>query len=676
MQLKKITLDNFRPFKGHHEMIFSTSEDKNVTLVLAENGAGKTTLAQAFQWVLYGKTDGFINKSLLNTLVEKDMIANDMQTVSVSLEIEHNDIDYTITRSQVYKKDSLGNMKAESPKFSVSEKDSYGQTKYHEYAESTSIINSILPEDLSKYFFFDGERINDMSKQVLSGSKAIDFKEAVQNILGLDALSQALDHLNPSLSASVIGRYNSQIDDNGSQEAKELRRRFYNNNEKIEKNKVRIAELEDQIEFYKRSIDECKEKLINFKDIEEQQQRLNVLENDLSHLKDMKQKNISNFTFAFSSVTYKFLSKKMIKEAVEDLSSSGDLDNGIPDIRKSTIDFLRKRGTCICGADLSDNNSDAVKHLEELLKFIPPQSLGTQINFFKQAAKNSLRSSENFFENMKDNISTIRSIDNQVDEKEHTIAEYNTNILKNKNVEIVDIKNNQTEYEKALRLSENELIELKSDISLREKDNSKINSDLTKLELQEKKNDSFEIQRKYAKAAYEMIKDSYEYRENEVRNKLEQEINTLFESIYDGGVTISIDNNYRIKTYVDELENETSSIDSNTAKSYSVIFAFIVGVIKMAREKAAKKDSIDAPTNGEYPLVMDAPLSSFDQKRIKNICDVIPGIARQVIIFIKDKPDGEIAQKYLNDKVGIEYNLSLRTPEVPLDSVISRGGDK
>ena len=150
----------------------------------------------------------------------------------------------------------------------------------------------------------------------------------------------------------------------------------------------------------------------------------------------------------------------------------------------------------------------------------------------------------------------------------------------------------------------------------------------------------------------------------------------MFESIYDGGVTISIDNNYRIKTYVDELENETSSIDSNTAKSYSVIFAFIVGVIKMAREKTAKKDSIDATTNGEYPLVMDAPLSSFDQKRIKNICDVIPGIARQVIIFIKDKPDGEIAQKYLNDKVGIEYNLSLRTPEVPLDSVISRGGDK
>ena len=73
MLLKKLTLTNFRPFKGDHVIEFSTDKEKNITLVMAENGAGKTTLAQAFQWVLYSKTDGFKNKSVLNSIVEKEI---------------------------------------------------------------------------------------------------------------------------------------------------------------------------------------------------------------------------------------------------------------------------------------------------------------------------------------------------------------------------------------------------------------------------------------------------------------------------------------------------------------------------------------------------------------------------------------------------------------------------
>ena len=58
--------------------------------------------------------------------------------------------------------------------------------------------------------------------------------------------------------------------------------------------------------------------------------------------------------------------------------------------------------------------------------------------------------------------------------------------------------------------------------------------------------------------------------------------------------------------------------------------------------------------NDEFALIMDAPLSSFDPKRIDNICDVIPEIADQVILFINPK-DGAIVKHRLRDKIGIEY---------------------
>lgn len=54
---------------------------------------------------------------------------------------------------------------------------------------------------------------------------------------------------------------------------------------------------------------------------------------------------------------------------------------------------------------------------------------------------------------------------------------------------------------------------------------------------------------------------------------------------------------------------------------------------------------------------MDAPLSAFDKTRIKNICETIPNIAQQVIMFIKDT-DGEIAEENFKDKIGEKYFIN------------------
>jgi DNA sulfur modification protein DndD len=91
------------------------------------------------------------------------------------------------------------------------------------------------------------------------------------------------------------------------------------------------------------------------------------------------------------------------------------------------------------------------------------------------------------------------------------------------------------------------------------------------------------------------------------------------------------------------------SAETSTAQNISIIFAFIAGVIQMARE--TQKEEGGLLVSEPYPLVMDAPLSAFDKTRIQMVCDVLPKIAEQVIIFIKDV-DGEIAEKHLGSRIG------------------------
>jgi len=74
----------------------------------------------------------------------------------------------------------------------------------------------------------------------------------------------------------------------------------------------------------------------------------------------------------------------------------------------------------------------------------------------------------------------------------------------------------------------------------------------------------------------------------------------------------------------------------------------------MARQSRNPENENEMLVSEPYPLVMDAPLSAFDKKRIKTVCDILPKVAEQVIIFIKDT-DGEIAEINMGEKVGMRY---------------------
>lgn len=671
MLLKKMCLTNFRPFKGNHEMNFSTDINKNITLVMAENGAGKTTLSQAFQWILYGDTEGFKNKSLLNSIVEKEMYKNSKDEVIGLLEMENNNIEYTIIRKQIYKKDMNNIVKPDNSILEIYIKDEKGQIVINNPYKNISTIANILPRSLSKYFFFDGERIEKMAGEVSSG-KSEEFKTAVQNILGLTALTKAIEHLGINKKDSVIGKYIKQMDDNGDGEITELRDKIYSLRESIELNNKKVEKIEEQIGYYEKEIEKAKAEIISFRDVEELQKQLNNLNQNLKFEIQNKKQTITLLTSNFSKQAYSYFSRYLVKEVLQELQKTENIDKGIPSMRAETIKFLMERKKCVCGNDLSDSTSESVQNLIELLKYIPPQSLGTSIKNFQVNSDSRIKHSNNYFLNAESQFSSIRAISNKIENIENEIGNIDQTILNSSNDKVTDLKNREKSMTSTLKGLREEKSKIVSDNLFFAEKQREAELEISRMEVKIEKNKSVEEQLLYAQEAYNKIKARYDFEEAKTREKLEDTINELFKQIYAGGMTINIDEKYKIASYVDELDDSNFNIDSNTAKSYSIIFAFIVGVIKLAKQKVLDKS--EEIITDEFPLVMDAPLSSFDQKRIKNICNVIPDIARQVIIFIKDT-DGNIAKKEMNSKIGIEYNVYLKNKEVPLDSGITKVGE-
>lgn len=691
MLLKRMTLMNFRPFKGKHEIVFSTDKEKNITLVMAENGAGKTTMVQAFQWILYGMTNAFKTESVLNGIIDNGLQVGEEEEVSGILELEHNDSTYYIMRKVRYKKEMPNSAaKRKNVEIEASVKNKEGKTTPINPNRIEYTIASIMPKSLSSYFFFDGERIDDMAKDVVENGKSSEIKDAVQNILGLSAFTKAMEHLNPKSKDSVIGRINSQIGNSGNQEIKEQMTIRENCIEKIEKNNSRIEEIESQRDYYKKQIEESKDKIMKFSEVEDLQKKHNDLSQQLDSERKAKNNAIKMILTTFSNECFGFMSKKIIQDALFELKDTNNIDMGIPDVRDETIKFLLERKKCICGSDLTDPTSECYRNLIELLKYIPPLSLGNAIGNFQKTSKDIITRYDGFGENFVNLVSAMRGYSDKIDRIKHDIGEIDLALLNSKNIEISSLKNRQTEMENTLKNLDDELFSLQLDNHEQNINKGNAEAEISRLNLQIEKNEFYETKLMYAQNAYNIIKATYDELEKNTKDELEETINDLFRKIYAGGLSITLDDKYKIESRVEELETEDMPsdlrIDFNTAKSYSIIFAFIVGIIDLARKKVAKESEKSAKSNendiensdyvitDEYPLVMDAPLSSFDIRRIKNICEVIPNIARQVIIFIKDT-DGEIAKKEMMDKIGIEYNVSLVDKDHHLESKIAKVGE-
>lgn len=299
--------------------------------------------------------------------------------------------------------------------------------------------------------------------------------------------------------------------------------------------------------------------------------------------------------------------------------------------------------------------NDAYKELNDLLEFIPPQSIGTSIGQFVRECELRCKSSDTLFEDISTKFGFIREFDNTYTGYQNQINIIRERLEKMKNVG--ELQARLSNYERALRNLAIERRDLDRNQALLERDKERRETERKELSLKDENNRKIEVYKAYAQYMYETLLALYKEKETETRQQLEQTVNEIFKSIYNGGFSLSIDEKYNIQVLVNEFEGVNEDVETSTAQSISVIFAFIAGVIKMARQSQNPENEM--LVSEPYPLVMDAPLSAFDKTRIRTVCDALPNVAEQVIIFIKDT-DGELAETYMGEKVGSRFEFDKK----------------
>lgn len=638
MLIKKLKLKNFRQYIGEQEIEFSTDRDKNVTVLIGVNTSGKTTLVRAFEWILYN-TNEFDDKNLLNKNIAENMQIGETQAVEGTLVVEHESssgetVTYEITRKQIY------TCTGSTVRASVSEaKISYiqpdGQTKTPLETDFYNNIERILPRKLASYFFFGGERVGSISNKD-------DIESSVKGLMGLDVLSNAMSHLR-----TVINKLKKNMDFSGDQKAQDAQNKLNGAIARKTGCEQELLNVCEQVEYYQSEKEKYAALLRANEETAAAQHRREKLDTIIKSLEERIERDKKDLVSSFSRNSFAFFSLPLLKQAVEMLNNSGDETESVPEMTAASIDYILKRGICICGTCISEGSAAEKNLLIEKAKQ-PPESIGSLVRRYREQAMDYISSSDDYYDSIANRFSTLRSDQRELGLRIDERTSLDESLKGAKDVAILEQQYQNAEQR--VKEFERKRDALNETIGSCKRDISNYEKALDSFGKANQKNARIALNIDYAQAVFDWVSEAYKSRESIVRKKLEEKVNANFGLMYHGSRTVTIDERYRVK-YIDVTTEESDGLKA--VKS----FAFVSGLVDLAKEALSSDTSKEANTGPQYyPLVMDAPFSNVDEIHIRNISKILSDSAEQVIIAVMQK-DWEPASKIMAPLVGKSYRI-------------------
>jgi len=641
---------NFRQYKGETKISFACDKEKNVTIILGNNTFGKTTLLQAFNWCFYEVVVLDNPTHLLNYDIEALMPEGTSTDVEVEITLVHDGTEYILTRTRKFEKYN-GAARALSTFMKISYREKDGQVHPIKDSESVlkSVINNILPQDLSSYFFFDTERVRNISNRK-------DLTDSVKGLLGLSVLDNAIKHLGGrNVKRSVIGQFYDAIDTDGDNKAKELLERIQDAQSRRDVITQQLEQVSSEIKHYETRKDQLEDTLRDNQNTTALQKKRDELEKKITHEEKVQSSQSKSYIDDFNSNSLGFYAQPLITQALNFLREVKIDDKGIKDLSRPTLLEIIERGTCICGTDLSEG-SEALNKIRVEMEYVPPAHIGTTVRNYRDALNAFSRNSERAFLGIKSRYEDIFRSRLRIQEWNDELSEAS---------EKIKGKETMAKYEQ-------ELLDVKSRLR-----DSHAKRDRLIREDESKKNDIERFQKlydslidvsgknritmtyiRYAEEIHSWLTEIYKEKESYIREELESQVNMIFEKMYHGRRRVSLDTKYQVTLLTTIADQERASGESeglNCVKN----FAFIAGLVALAKKRIitqSGENEIDLSSE-PYPLAMDAPFSNADEIHIGNISKELPEIAEQVIMFVMQK-DWRYAESVMRDRVGTMYSLN------------------
>ncbi|MEH2324220.1 MAG: AAA family ATPase [Nostoc sp.] len=648
MKLTSIKLCNFRSFYGTTpEMIIAGGDAQNTTIIHGNNGSGKTSLLNAFTWVLYDKFSAAF--ASIEQLVNKRAIAETQkgQAVECWVEIgwEHEGKRYRVKRAcRGYKNE--GDFDAGKTQLTMWVGGDDGKWNIP-IQQPDDIINQILPATLHQYFFFDGERI----EEIVRSDKKAEIAEATKIFLGVEVINRSIRHLGDAKKT-----LENDLKAIGDSETKQLLRQ----QEKIERERERITkrqtEIKEELEYQQTFKKETSNRLRELSAAKELQERWQNLESqktanqeEYKKTKDALKKVISarGYTVLLSETTSQF------RGIINDLKQRGELTSGIS--REFVNDLLNSQ-RCICGAELHEGNHSHTHVSTWLNKAGSSAVEETAIRMSTQVDEID-KQAIGFWEEVDREQTRINQLRQSISQIEADLDNIQERLRKDANEEISSLQKRLDEIESKIDELNREQGANQQQIAQLTTEIEGLNKQIAKQKLNEDKQTLAQRRINATQDAIERLTEVRNRQEQQFRLQLEKRVQEIFTEISVTPYIPKITDKYEL-ILVENTTGIEAPVAASTGENQILSLSFIASIIDKVREWSEKRKMMMIPDSSTFPIVMDSPFGSLDENSRRHIAKTIPKLANQLIVLVtKTQWRGEVEAE-MTERIGREYVLT------------------
>lgn len=636
MELQYIRIVNWRSFYGDNNFLVSTDPARNVTLIRAENGVGKTSLLAAINWCFFNILPNESEFEDPERLVNKFAFQKDGATATtVEIDFKHEGRTYRASRS-------YDQSRRETKALRLSEIDNGAEIPSSK-DRPDRFINSVIPQEMAPHFFFYGEA----TSRYTGGSGAKKFGEAVKGILGSTVARMALTDL-----SKATADYKRQASDHTSEDAQAAEADIQQANEKITNYQVQISKFDNEIEAAENRIDRLNQELAGAKPAKEAQARRARLESDISQKEREKAKAADRAKNWMRSFAVSVLADELVNEA-EKVIKNEDTRRRLPaPYDKKFVDELLDDKLCVCGRPISEG-SDEYEKIKALLETAGDQAVMSRVMTTSTALGTLLEKSKRAWSDYERNQDDLRRLEGEIQRLYADLQEISQELANNPLEDIASKEEARAQAKNQKRIAEDRRSDCKGAIISYEREKKKLETKRDELVQKSAAAKRFVKRAQLATALTARLETRLQQEEEAARHSIEQEIDSIVQSVMRKTVAVSLDKNYQLKLS-DERGSEAAK---STGENQLLGLAFTGAIAKYAKERSDLVDDILLPGT-VAPLVVDSPFGHLDTVYRRGVAEFLPKLASQVILFVSTSQASEEVMQMLGPKIEHEYVLT------------------
>lgn len=682
MILQKLTIENFRMYRGTSVITFAQPGERSVTLLVGENQAGKTTLLHALLWCLYGKAPTMaIPDDLVNHLAFAHADFNEEIPVEVRLLFRHDDVLYDVRRMHKIVKKEGGNRETTETVFRVSQQSS-DAGEPSEVPDPVTRVKEILPETLAPFFLFEGEAAKGWSTEN-GGTK---LRQSVEDCLDLTMQAKAGKHLE-----TVAKDIRKELRNLSTGDAADLESKI--ESLELQKDK-KILELElagSEQRHVRDEIEKIMEKLASIETtapLVEEKKQLETRSVELKQQVKDAQKTLADHIDKQGFVAF---SEKVTNRLRDLLTRAYEKDQIPAKIKPAFVEELIGRKECICGSDLSDGTFER-KRIEEWRSSSGLGDLSETLAVLEGKVRD-------FEERRKANFEADNAVYDAYRERESSLTLKLSNArgrIKDLEAKLEGVKgtDNITELQVALRKHQKEdgdlvrrIHELQWDIGLGDFSDPEEHPETLEAKLAMARDESSELHARDEKrgrlseqvACAERMKKAVERLRTEWLGIVQKYLDAKTKGSYSEVILMTrrvvIDESFQLliqKKVDDEWVPDAPSESNKGVSALCFVSAFVDLARKLHEEPGG--ESRQFFRGGLYPMVMDAPYSDWDTHFCTEVSRHLSKVVPQLVVITKYR-DWPVARSVLETKVGKSYVVHF-TAKNASDKTISLMGEE